>query len=281
MGKFNLLVFSYENKDKKYNKFYNTLPYPEEIRRLCENILHPDSDVIVLPRISGISGEEYCKFLKLFFEQLKSYTFNQTILGFLPFVARNELPSLFQFYKNQGITSFVVDFEAHNPVDVYATVGLVNRLSQEIATDYKEDVYLHAFNIPFTRIKQRVDVTPAKDIITLTMGFDSFGTSHLAEKLPLEVVQKIREKMARSHSSYGHISDKNTNQDQFEVFRIFNRGDYGYYRSDIANLQFGDEQDASISLSDIYVENISKGKRRSIRKGYNVERQGLEATIGW
>jgi hypothetical protein len=190
-------------------------------------------------------------------------------------VARNEIPMLFRLYEKYGITSFVVDFEAHNPIDVYATVQLVHKLSQEIAREYRADIYLHAFNVPFTRIKQRVDVTPAKDIITLMMGFDSFGSSHLRTKLPLDVVQMIRERR-KGQSSYGHISDSTT-FDQFEVFRIFNRADYGYYRSDIPDLPFQDEQGASISMRDIYIENTKKEKRSSIRKGYNVERQGIEA----
>jgi len=273
---FNLLIFSYENKDSKTNKFYNTIPSSEEIQRICETIVHPSSDVIVPPRISGLSGIQYCDFLDLFFDQLKSHSFDQTIFGFVPFVARNELPNLFDLYKKYGITSFVVDFESHNPIDVYALVGLIHRLSQQISLDYSEDVYLHGLNIPFTRIKNRIDVTPAKDIVTLTMGFDSFGSTHLPDKLPLEVVQKIKEKMARAHSSYGHTSESNIGQVP-EVFRIFNRADYGYYRSDIPNLIFGDESDVSINFSSIYVENISREKRRGIRKGFNVERQALEA----
>lgn len=105
---------------------------------------------------------------------LKSHSSNKSIIGYQPFVARNELLKLFDFYEKIGVSSFIIEFDNNNPIDAYLTVGLVHRHVANLELQYGQISYLHALNIPFTRIKQRVPVTPAKDIITFMMGFDSF-----------------------------------------------------------------------------------------------------------
>jgi len=122
-----------------------------------------------------------------------------------------------------------------------------------------------------------MSVTPAKDIITLMMGFDSYGTPHVPQKILIEVVEKIREKQSnRKFAPWGNISIQPTDNEP-EVFRIFNRKDYGYYRSDILNLAIQEEKNETINLKDIYIENLSSERKKAIRKSFNVEKQAIEA----
>ncbi|HJS63948.1 MAG TPA: hypothetical protein VJ767_03715 [Nitrososphaeraceae archaeon] len=286
----NLLIFSYENKNAKKGDFYNRPPTDSEIRDLCILLSHPYADTIIPPRLPQLTGLDYMNFLKKFIEILKSFNSKAEIMGFLPFIARNELIQLTDFYKNEGIISFIVDFEGHNPIDSFARVMDVNNYVNDIQKEYKEDCYVHALNVPFTRIKHKTDVTPAKDILTFTLGIDSFGTSHIPQKLPLNVIQIIQQRKKtgrfipwRMTSEFSNRETLNTERmntesmNQQEVFRVFNRKDYGYYRSDIKNLKSSIMDNSIINFDQIYSNSFSDNKLKSIRKAFNVESQGLEA----
>jgi len=277
-----LLVFSYENKNKNGGISQNTVPKKDEIKYLCNVVSHPLSDVIVPPRISGLSGEKYLEFLKAFFEQLPSYTTNAPMLGLIPLVARNDFDRIANFYVEKGIYSYIADFQNQNPLDAYIFAGMIHSLSDFITKEYKEDSYVHALNIPSTRTRQKVDVTPAKDIMTFAMGFDSYGTSHLPQKLPEKVVKQIMER--RAVSGFGPRSPTATpavflGEEDAEVFRLFNRNDYGYYRSTLADLKtkFPDEEHISVKFDQLFDEKVSEYKLQKLRRVFNVERQALEA----
>lgn len=280
----NLLFFAYENKDKKDKLSRNTVPTNKEIESLCSIASYPKIDLIIPPHIPGISGENYLTFLKSFFEALKSYGSDFPVMGFLPFVNRQEFTKIANFYFEQGINCYAMDFAGTNPIDNYIIVAELRKLSKRIETERKLDTYLHAFNVPMTKVKQKVDVTPAKDIMTFAMGFDSFGTSHIPNKLPKEVIEEIIRRRTHGYGGGGGGSGTKMPRPsvtikQVEVFRVFNRNDYGYYRSNLNSLPelLEDKVWTSIPLKQLYKDGLSENKLRSIRKAFNVEKQGLEA----
>lgn len=278
----NVLIFSYENKDDAKGQSFNTVPSLEEIKYLCNIVSHPLSDVVVPPRIAGLSVEEYLQYLKLFFEHLASFTKNPTVLGFIPFFISSDLDKLAQFYLDQGIYSYVVDFQNNNPLDAYLFAGQVYSLSDRIVKEYKVDPFMHALNVPSTRTRQKVDVTPAKDILTFAMGFDSYGTTHLPQKMPERVIKEILARRAAARAFWPSGQGPTTiplDPEDAQVFRLFNRIDYGYYRSTVTNLQqlVPDEAQSLIKFARLFDDQASEHKLRSIRRAFNVERQALEA----
>jgi hypothetical protein len=80
------------------------------------------------------------QFLQLFFDVLLTRGPQQPIIGYLPFATRMELPRL----------------EAHNPVDIYSHVEYIQNLVNNIKREQNEEVYLHAFNVPFTRLNTKL-----------------------------------------------------------------------------------------------------------------------------
>lgn len=275
------LVFSYENKDKKAGVLQNTVPNKDEIAYLCNVVSHPLSDIIVPPRIAGLSGEKYFEFLKAFFEQLPSYSADAPMLGLIPLVARNDFDKIANFYVDKGVYSYIVDFQNQNPLDAFIFAGMVHALSDFITKEYKEDSYLHALNIPSTRTRQKVDVTPAKDIMTFAMGFDSYGTSHIPQRLPERVIRQIAERRAARGFGSGHTGSSviHLDEEDAEVFRLFNRDDYGYYRSSLPGLdaRFPDIENASIKFKELFDEEVSPHRVQKLRRVFNVERQAQEA----
>jgi hypothetical protein len=277
------LVFSFDNRGFEYHA--GSLPSSKEIDYLCNIVSNPYNEIIVPPRIPSISGENYIKFLEDFFLNLKSYNDSAPIMGFLPFVASHEFQQLIEFYFKKGVTAYLMDFEGNNPIDNYILVNLLRRASKRITKEFKEDTYLTALNVPFTRIKQKINVTPAKDIITFAMGFDSYASSHIPQKLPLKVILEIKKrKSATTTLNYrGSSSMASTSAIQFDepgIFRIFDRRDYGYYRSDTANVSnIMNFEPTDNELNDLFNENYSENKLRSIRKAFNVQQQVQESVV--
>ncbi len=270
---FNMLFCQYKNKNRKKD-LPNRLPSDQEIEYLCNIVTHPASEVIIPPMIPDISGSEYLKFIKKFFSRLKSYRKKQSIMANIPMIATNELRELNQFYFEQGINMFSVDFNRTHPMDSYILVNEIRKLTNAVSKEFKEDSYLHAFNVPHPKSQPSTDIAPAKDMLTLASGFDSFGTIHKREKRPPEVVEKIKQKIEQSR-----LEAKEKNITYIPPFRLFNKQDYGYYKNDATRLEtiFKDTKQTSIKLSDLFSPEYSEMKLKGLRRAFNVERQALEA----
>lgn len=267
----NLLYFKYENKEE--NK-PDTLPTDAEIEYLCNMVSHPTSEIIIPPMMPGISGEDYLEFLKKFFEFLKSYERGQTIMGSIPMVATSELREINQFYFEKGVNLLSVDFNGKYPMDSYILVNEVRRLAEAIRDEYKNETYLHAFNVPAPSPRQKTDIAPAKDILTLASGFDSYGASHKGFNIPPEQAAKIREKNEQKRREA-----ELKNMPYAPAFRLFNRKDYGYYRNDASGSDkiFEDVEHSTIKRSDLTDPTSSTMKQKGFQRAFNAEKQALEA----
>jgi hypothetical protein len=187
-------------------------------------------------------------------------------MGFLPFVAASEFRKLLQYYFNLGIICYAMDFEGKNPIDSYLLVNELHRFSHLIEKEYQEDTFLHAFNVPITKVQPKTHVGAAKDIITFTIGFDSFGTSHISKPIRRDIAEKLR--------------NNRKGKPQLDMnYRVFNRKDYGYYRADEASIgqRLREEAGVSIQFGQLNDRNASHDKLTSLRKAFNVERHALEA----
>ena len=263
----NLLFFGYENKQPSLRK--NTPPSDKEIEYLCNILSHPSSDVIIPPVIEGIKGDDYLEFLKKFLSRLKSFKTNPVIMGFFPFVATTDIRKIGSFYISKGINMFAVDFNGTNPLDFYTTIIEIQKFTNLMEKEFKTDSYLHGFNVPITKVHPNTNVGSAKDILTFTMGFGSFGTNHRPSKLPLHVIESIQKKNAKKHIP--PIKPLSSS------FRLFNRNDYGYYKYNDAKNSFQEPSHMSIEISDLMSKKFSAYQIDGVRKSFNVERQALEA----
>lgn len=266
-NEFNLLLFGYENKE---NGAKNTLPTEKEIEYLCNIVSHPSSDVIIPPIIEGLKGDDYLEFLRKFFELLPSFKKNPILMGFFPFVATRDIRKIGSFYVENGINMFTVDYNGTNPLDFYPVLHEIHKFTKLLETEFKQDSYLHGFNVPATKVLPQTKIGSAKDILTFAMGIDSFGTNHKPSKMPPDVVEKLEKKKTTKPKTLVKPLPSN--------YRLFNRQDYGYYTYDDAKTVFKDDNLFEIKLADLMNTNYSFYQIDGIRKAYNVERHAKEAT---
>ena len=270
----NLLFFSYGNKDNK-NQKPDTVPTDAETEYLCNIVTHPQSEIIIPPFMPGLSGANYLKFLKKFFNHLDSHLQRYTIMGTIPLVATSDLRIINQFYFERGINLFTVDFSNKYPMDAYILVNEIRQLTREISKEYGKDCFIHAFNVRTPKGRNSTQAPlPAKDMMTLASGFDSFGTSHMGNIIPPNVAKELKNKSAEMRLGNAETAIQNMSK-----FRLFSVDDYGYYRYDIPRLTdvFGNMDKYDIRLSDLSNDTYTDLRLKGLRRAYNVERQAVEA----
>lgn len=236
----------------------NRQPTEVEVEYLCGLLDHPYNDIWVPPRVPGLSGRAYIEYLKEFYEQVDS---NRKVAyaGLIPHIMRLEIRLLTRLYQDHGVNYFIVDFDGRHPLDLYLNVREIVQMIDTIEKETGSTCFLHAINVPMTKARWATQVVPAKDIPVFAMGFNCFGSSHIRRTLPPEVAEKLKSKSKRP-------------------FRVFNRYDYGYYRSDTPGLKsmVAETEPTVISLTD-FTNGLTGTEVNSLEKLLNVERHGLEA----
>lgn len=249
-------IFSYNNKE---NGERNRQPKTVETEYLCALLNHPFNDIWVPPIVPQLSGRAYIPYLKDFFEQAASY---RGILraGLIPHIARLEIRLLRDAYLRYGLNYFVMDFAGKNPLDLIGNINEVLSLVDYIERESGVTCFLHGVNVPLTKAHWKTPVVPAKDILLFGLGFGCFGSSHIRRQLPDEMAEKMKSTTKRP-------------------FRLFNRGDYGYYRDDTTGLRemLREDEKTDVSLDD-FGGILTWSKVSQMEKLFNVERHGLEAS---
>jgi hypothetical protein len=225
------------------------------------------SDIVplpALPKITKLIKNNETKFdnYKIFLEEaihlLRGNSHNKPILGVIPNLAYGYIADLMEFYIENDINAFYVDFEGRNPLTYRQNLLRVFRKLKQ--HDMVEDSFLYAHNLNAGRTVKAVDVINAKDILSFGFGFDAMGRKHKPRKLPPTIAKKM--------------IDTSLNR-----LRLFNKSDYGYYKiTNPARIRDLYPEDSSVPL-----ETLSIGLSRDIRrvkryeKVFNMEQQGLEA----
>ena len=259
-GEVNLIIFSYDNRtenEKKTGKKYTNIPTSSEVEYLCDLLNAHFNDFVIPPLLPYLTGEQYLQFLEMLFNALPSYR-TKEVMGTIPGdLHRIEYPPILKLYDRKGIRFFIMDLHGGAPDTHYADINLVQRILTEIEEKNRETCYLQGLNVKYGRPLTSKAIAPARDILSFYYGFDSFGPSHIGLKLPRDLYEKPTPP---------------------RPFRLFNRDDYGYYRSDLTGLGvFPSEQGAVYQIQDFYGD--ASKRLKDMAKIFNAERQGVEAHL--
>jgi len=223
------------------------------------------SDIVpvpTLPKITETISEEskfdhYQIYLKEMIRFLRGNSKEKPIMGVVPRLAYGFVANLMEFYIEEGINAFYVDFEARNPTTFKQNLFPVFRaLTQH---DMIDNSFIYAHNVDAGRFVKASEVVDAKDILSFGFGFDAIGRRHKEKKMPKEYWQKL-----------------NTLPNKL---RLFNKNDYGYYRivnsHRIREMYPSDSSFPINTFSRGLSENISTLRR--YERLFNTEQLGLEA----
>jgi hypothetical protein len=229
----------------------------ENIDYLSNELCTPYNEIIIPPIIGGLQLDQLKVYLRRFYDSVRNIRDDPVFFGFFPILAPVEFKELCRFYYDNKITNFIFDCHGKNPLDFYSLMNDLKRLTKSINEKYEIDTFIHALNVPFTRIQKKRDIAPAKDIMAFVMGFDSFGSPHIQRPLPPDLQMKLKEEI--------DIKD----------FHIFDEIDYGYHKTSMDEFRITTtKKDTSIDKK--YLNDYSDNTKKMI-KIYNVERHGYEA----
>ena len=235
-------------------------PSEQEIEYLFDLLYGPLNDAVVPPILRGSSPEAYLDFLEKFFLISRSYNRKPTF-GLIPYGAYQDLDPVLSFYVNEGIRLFIMDLNGRHPLIFHPHIVRVTRKLDEVKREYNEDYYLHALNVGFGRALRSKEVVPAKDILSIVYGFDSFGPTHVPPRLPPDV--------------YGRLGKL----PKYLLIRLFDRRNYGYYRVDLVDTKGAFTTEGNVAVNtDSFKQIIDMRSMRALRRVFNAERHGLETT---
>jgi len=242
----------------------NRYPLGRELEFILDTA-YSFSDIVPLPTLPKITAtiddkdkfDRYQIFLEEIIHFLRSNKHKKPIMGIVPRLAYGFVANLVEFYIDEGLNAFYVDFEARNPTTFKQNLLPVFRTLTQHDMAGKSFVYAH--NVDAGRIIKASDVVNAKDILSFGFGFDAMGRRHKGRRMPTHVRQRLNTLPNR--------------------LRLFSKNDYGYYRI----LNPTKIREIYPSDSSIPINKLSRGlsvniaEIRRYEKLFNTEQLGLEA----
>ena len=211
------------------------------------DIQYVNSDVIVTPIWSGIVSaidedlndrvEKYIRYTKDFIEISKTMN-NKEILGLIS----NRIPRFFldkviKCYYDEGVTSFVIDFDGRGMEQAESWIRQFLRILKE-EYDLIEKSFLYCVNVPEGKFMKNTEKILAKDFMGYGFNFDTVGLSHIQPRLNSAAWKKIKESK------------------QENTYRLFDRNDYSYSKKLESDLR----SKGLLDRNDIKSHNIKQQK---------------------
>jgi len=223
------------------------------------------SDIVPLPNFPLVTSRidsdsmffEYTTFLANAISHLQKFKDKKPIMGVIPKIAWEHTEKLVEFYIQNGLNAFYVDFAARNSITAKRDFLHVFRVLS--SHDALDSSFLYAYNVDAGRLAKTADVVNAKDIVSFGFGFDAMGRKHTRVKAKPEVWRRINTLPNR--------------------IRMFNRKDYGYYKIlNIEKIKGIYPQDSCLPMDKFtksFSSNVSELRR--CENLFNSEQLGLEA----
>ncbi len=117
-------------------------------------------------------------------------------LGYIPLITLGGeyLEKLFDFFtKKLEITNFVIDMGGKNIERVRGQISVILKKKREITSEYG-NCFFYLFNTMPGLLRGDKKFIPARDFLSVFVGFDCFGPSHKRLKIKKEVIEKIKER---------------------------------------------------------------------------------------
>lgn len=254
-----LCFVEFKNKgdDRRY-------PTAHELDTLT-NAAYAFSDITPIPSVPKmartINRENFDAFIQYCQSCIDSIEIrnNKSILGYIPSVAALYTRKIIDFYLDNGINAYYIDFDG---TMVRSHLDSLNALKKQLAKrGYEEDNFLYYINVSYGKAINDQDVLSARDLIAYGHGLDCLGGVHMGPK--------------RNPGFYEWLKTKK--DIPRNTTRLLNRQDYGYYRIDRMGETVGEiyPRDALIESGDILSGSESRQKR--LLKIVNLQQQCKEA----
>jgi hypothetical protein len=215
------------------------------------------SDMIAIPmveaRIDESNFSSYIKYLETSYNVIEELN-TKPIMGALPNLSRELYPKLLKFLLDKDIIAFYFDFNGRTP-DHLMLRPILRYLNKE---KILRRTLIYGINPKVGRSLKNATIVLSKDFIAFGFGLDVLGESHIRPKFPKIFFEKM--KMA-------------IHQQQQNKKRIFIKSDYGYYQTNMQELESVYPDDTRIMLT-----NIIRDPRKTWQKLFNMEQQALEAS---
>jgi hypothetical protein len=239
-------------------------PSAREIEILT-NAAYSYSDITPIPSVPkmarSINRENFGDFIQYLSFCIESIEVRnkKCILGYIPSVAALFTQKIVDFYLDNGINAYYIDFDG---TMVQSHLDSLNALKRRLAVrGYEENTFLSYINVSFGKAINDQQVLSARDLLAYGYGLDCLGGNHVGPKRNPEFYEwlKAQKSVARN------------------TMRLLNIQDYGYYRVDLLGEAAGSIYPEGALID--YEESLSATASRQKRslQIVNMQQQCLEA----
>ena len=185
-----LVVLSLEKRTKRegWETWTPTKKQTEFLAYFLSGV--PYNHIVVPPVLRGVEGEAYLKFLRAFFDVLPSLK-STTLAGLIPGASNREISGILDFYMEQGMNAFVVDFEGKSPLSNWSLLPHLSNFFWKVANE-RGSYFAHAINAKHRLRRDQAGMVPARDLLLYYETFDSVGGVHTIPVLNKEFREKVQ-----------------------------------------------------------------------------------------
>ncbi len=210
------------------------IPEQKHIEALSD-IQYENSDIVITPiwsvitrRLNGINLlGNFINLTNKYIEIIKTLN-HKGIIGTIPSrMPRQFLNKILKNYYDQGVTSFVIDFDGRSIGTNRSWIRNLFRIMRN-DLDILDKTFLYSINSNEGKFMKNKKSILAKDFMSAGFGIDIIGLNHLPPRMSTEVWKRIKENR------------------QENTFRVFNRNTYGYDKKEkegLSNLGISNRED--------------------------------------
>ena len=251
--------------------FYKDTNFPSSYCQLNEidimtRTSYAFSDITPIPSIPKTT-----RMLSIYnFDEFKQYLHNcvesiekrnkKSILGYLPATAPEFMRQIVDFYLDNGINAFYIDFDGTMITSHLSPITAIKILLNE--RGYEENHFIYYVNMSYGKAINDENVISARDLLGFGYGLDSMGGIHAGPR--------------RSEEFYIWLKQ---NKDIISnAKRILDISKYGYYKSDSKGIEITKlfPENPVIGYSN-YIQG-TKSKQERIINIVNLQNKCIEST---
>lgn len=245
-----------------------TVRYPtaEEIKVLT-NVAHTFSDIAPIPSIPKIARnlnidnfDDFIKYLSCSYDELKNMK-KKRVLGYFPIVPPFFVDIIIDFYIDQGINGFYIDFDGTMVTSHLTTIAAIKKRLRE--RGYEEDHFLYYINVSYGKALNEKNVLSARDLLGFGHGLDGLGVNHLGPKRGENFFKWIK-------------SQKNKGVILSNAIRLFNKEDYGYYQINSPNIDLEQIYPSDGIYSIDNLQSVTEYQLKKLTSVTNLQQLSLE-----
>lgn len=214
--------------------------------------------------LSDPAYRSYRKSVERFLKAAAAAAPEMPIMGVIPMLGHEYVTNLMDLYGENGVRAYCLNFDRKR-ITASPQVNVLQPMMRNLTTRGVEDnVLFYGINLHPGQQDDDLGFRPAADFVSVGMGLDIVGGSHVSPKLPEEVFEEM----------------EGDSEDEMPTFRLFNREEWVYQDIPLDDLSKFFPEESALDVEQV-VKRCQQSPRNAVnrlQKVVNAEQKALAAS---